>query len=480
MTGKLEDSWEDEASKADFSLQKGEPKAAKSAKEALRKRYKTYLSSGGEPIELLQTWLDQSFVDWGTAVAKRGPVAERQAWRRGPLAILPEGERKGKPPTRRDSAAKVASEEDEDEEEEGAVGGAANPSRPPKEPPQQPRPTRPQQITPPARVAGAYPPGGPWDQPGTSQAGQRQDPPKENAEYAGRLRLKAQRSDAVKTALAAVCTAMGITATEEQEAAGELNWGQVLAEMGEYTISSSIVEELKMAYEYQGFDAKLVAQQMAAKGVSPLHAKEGTKAGGYMDRLTLVVIGLMRGANLDKVRKGMKEQNRAKLDVLIKHYGLVSKPVDTAAITLPRVIATFPGLAMDVLKVMEMGPVRHTAMTGLVENYPRQMMFSAFPSLIPRDLAEVTEVLLAAYLLYQHQVSLVINKDYAKWDVQKQQTSLEGFARAALDSNYVTQRQRVLRLVEEGWLEVKEGKVVLSAAVATPLAQAAALYRTRK
>ncbi|KAM7282235.1 neprilysin-1 [Ixodes scapularis] len=56
----------------------------------------------------------------------------------------------------------------------------------------------------------------------------------------------------------------------------------------------------------QGLDAKLIAQSMAGKGVSSLH-KERAKAGAHMDRLTLVVIGLMRGANLDKVRKGMKE-----------------------------------------------------------------------------------------------------------------------------------------------------------------------------
>lgn len=135
---------------------------------------------------------------------------------------------------------------------------------------------------------------------------------------------------------------------------------------------------------------------------------------------------------------------------------------------------------MDVLKVVEVGPVCHSTMTGIVENYPRELMFSAFPSLIPRDIPDVSEVLLYAYLLYQHQVSLVINKDYAKWDAAKQQASFEGFARAAMESSYVTQRQRVLRLVEEGWLHLEGGKVTLTPAVSTAINKAAALYRTRK
>ncbi|CAN7979220.1 unnamed protein product, partial [Ixodes persulcatus] len=189
--------------------------------------------------------------------------------------------------------------------------------------------------------------------------------------------------EAVEKAVKAVCEILGVPEVEAQEAVGEVTWGQVLADLGDYAISPAIIEELKMAYEYQGFDAKLVAELMARKGVSELHRKEGKKVGGYMDRLTLIVIGLMRVANLDKVRKGMKEANKVKLDILIKHHGLQSKPVDTAAITLPRVVATYPGIAMDVLKAVEVGPVRHSTMTDLVENYPREMMFSAFPSLIP-------------------------------------------------------------------------------------------------
>ncbi|KAG0439787.1 hypothetical protein HPB47_016534 [Ixodes persulcatus] len=299
------------------------------------------------------------------------------------------------------------------------------------------------------------------------------EPPSANTEFANRLQLKGRRAQAVESLVLAVCEELKISAAGPEGADGELTWDQVFAELGDYAISPAIIEELKAAYEYQGFDAKVVAEQMAARGVSKVHEKEGLKVGAYMDRLTLVVIGLMRGANLDKVRKGMKEANKSKLDTLVRHYGLQSKPVDTAAITLPRVIATFPGLAMDVLKVVEMEPVHHLTMTGLVENYPRQMMFSAFPSLIPRD---IPDVLLSAYLLYQHQVSLVINKDNA----QKQQASLEGFEHAAMESNYVTQRQRVLRLVEEGWLHIENGKVSLTPAVSTALNKAAALYRTRK
>ncbi|KAG0412139.1 hypothetical protein HPB47_010718 [Ixodes persulcatus] len=60
----------------------------------------------------------------------------------------------------------------------------------------------------------------------------------ENAEFAHRLQLKAARSEAVEKAVKAVCEIVSMPEVEAQEAASE---------------------ELKMAYEYQGFDAKLVA-----------------------------------------------------------------------------------------------------------------------------------------------------------------------------------------------------------------------------
>ncbi|ASY03241.1 nucleocapsid protein [Fairhair virus] len=434
--------WLDEASKADFRLQKGDPKPAKKIKETLSRTYAAHLKTGGEESDELQAWLDQDHKDWESAVAERGPVTDKDVWVPRELALL-----------NRDAALEAAAKKAQD------------------------RAVKAVQAT--KRVA-ATPERGESQASTSAPPAREEEGPAENSEFAQRLRLKEARTKAVKEAVEAICTKLGIKATEEQEAAGELNWGQVLAELGDYAISPSIVEELKLAYEYQGFDARLVAATMRSKGVSPIHKKEGDKAGAYMDRLTLVVIGLMRGANLDKVRKGMKEANRIKFDALVKHYGLQSKPVDSAAITLPRVVATFPGLAMDVLKVMELGPVRHSTMTSLVENYPREMMFSSFPSLIPAGLGEVTEALLSAYLLFQHQVSLVINKDYPKWDVQKQQASLEGFARAAMDSSYVTERQRILRLVEEGWVEVVDGRVVLSKALDAPVSKAAALYRTRK
>ncbi|EEC12039.1 N protein, putative [Ixodes scapularis] len=201
--------------------------------------------------------------------------------------------------------------------------------------------------------------------------------------YTDRLEPKAGPSEQLTAAMEAACRAMGLASTEEGEAsAAESNWGQVLAELEDYSISQTIIQELKDAYEYQGFNARLIVMRMGERGVSELHSEEGA-AGAYMDRLTLVVIGLMRGANLDKVRKGMREENKTKLDKLIKHFGLQSKPVDSAAITLPRVIATYPAIAMDVMKVVEVGPVRQSTMTGPVPGYPMQMMFSAFPSLIP-------------------------------------------------------------------------------------------------
>ncbi|EEC12038.1 hypothetical protein IscW_ISCW020358 [Ixodes scapularis] len=133
---------------------------------------------------------------------------------------------------------------------------------------------------------------------------------------ATKLEPKAGPSEQLTAAVEAACRAMGLASTEEGEAsAAESNWGQVLAELGDYSISQTIIQELKDAYEYQGFDARLIVMRMGERGVSELHSEEGA-AQAYVHRLTLVVIGLMRGANFDKVRKGMREENKTKLDKL--------------------------------------------------------------------------------------------------------------------------------------------------------------------
>lgn len=83
-------------------------------------------------------------------------------------------------------------------------------------------------------------------------------------------------------------------------------------------------------------------------------------------------------------------------------------------------------MAMDGVKDTKTGPVRLSKMNDLVPGYPRTMMFGAFPIMIPNNVSEVMEVLLSAHLLYQHKVSLVINKEYGKWDWAKQRESLGG------------------------------------------------------
>lgn len=521
----IADTWKDEVAKADFLLQKGEAKAAEAAKESIRQSYQALPGKGSARFVRLEQWLDQSLDNWQRAVKARGEVPEGQEWTprqpavyqkptpkkqtrtsgpgpgvAGPSSstLTPEEEKERKELAEEAAKSWEAAEEQQESEEETKRKKEAEEKKKREdrrreeerrreerralEREQQREGSRGTTPTQPAmdeaaavkRAADQI----------AAQVAEVEQPaaPTPTAVYANRLHQRPARSVELLAALERACHVLGVSAAEGGLVEGAETWGDVLKDIGDFSVSSDLVAELKTAYEFQGFDAKLVARQMKAAGVSLLHRAEGDRAGGFMDRLTLVVIGLMRGANLDKVRKGMREANRANFDVLVKHYGIQSKPVDSMAITLPRVIATFPGMAMDVLKVAELGPVRHATMTEMVAGYPREMMFSAFPSLIPRGVEGVTEALLSAYLLYQHHVSMVINPDYKTWDLQKQKSSLEGFARAAMESEYVTQRQRVLRLMEEGWVSVDTDgkKISLTPAVASAINAAAVLYQTRK
>lgn len=344
------------------------------------------------------------------------------------------------------------------------IAGDEDPDSSPTSPgPKQPTPPRPAWTAPnpggrvPAPALHVYPP---------------------QAQLPAGIRRRPGVSQSVAQMIESICTALMIP-EEAPPVPGVWDWAAVLAEIGDYVASQDFMEEQKERFEYQGFDAKLVAKAMSAAGDSGLYKGE---AAVFRERMTLVIIALMRGAKLDKVRKGMNPDVLGTFDTLVRNYHIQSKPILSTTITLPRIIAVHPALAWDVLKVLELGPVKHATMTALVPNYPRHVMFSAFPALVPRSVPGVTEVLISGYLLYQHQVSLVINKEYPKWDTARQKASIETFAQAALASEYTNQRQRVAFMVKEGWLhKVDSQNVSLTDAVGVvALKQAAAAYEVRR
>ncbi|CAN7939101.1 unnamed protein product, partial [Ixodes hexagonus] len=118
------------------------------------------------------------------------------------------------------------------------------------------------------------------------------------------LKDKVERSEEAKARLKGVLDAFGLM-PDEDVADGERSWASVLIEIGDRGASRELLEELKARYEFQGFKASLVAAEMTRVGPSKLY--ESYEEAAYLDRLVLVLIGLMRGANIAKMEKGMRE-----------------------------------------------------------------------------------------------------------------------------------------------------------------------------
>ncbi|CAN7977220.1 unnamed protein product [Ixodes persulcatus] len=125
--------------------------------------------------------------------------------------------------------------------------------------------------------------------------------------------------------------------------------------------------------------------------------------------------------------------------MLIDTYGIVRTTRDLMVPTFPRMVAVFPSVAMDFASLMTLGPVSHMTMTSSVPNYPRCLMCAGFPSLILTRDQDFAEVLISAYLLYQLEVSLVLNPDFKKLSHDEKKRVVEGFARAAMQSSYCSE-----------------------------------------
>lgn len=234
---------------------------------------------------------------------------------------------------------------------------------------------------------------------------------------------------------------------EEESQEGSMNWREVLEQLDADELSMVSLPFLVKLFEFKGFDAgKLAASIMKLKPSGRFKKAGSDVPSRTMDVLALVVIGMSRGANVEKVRRGLSAEGLVVVNALIEHYGIMSKSEDPMVPTFPRMVAVFPSVAMDLAGKMTLGPVTFNTMASHVRGYPRSMMCNGFPSLIPISNPDLADIYLSAYLLYQLEVSLVINTEFRKLQRDEQKRSVEGFARAAMMSSYCSEEQRVRQM----------------------------------
>lgn len=263
---------------------------------------------------------------------------------------------------------------------------------------------------------------------------------------------------------------------------GALNWRQVLDQLDQEEVDSvHNIQYLVKLFEFHGFNAGKLAMSVMKKAPSGHFKKtvgDVQVPSKTMDILAMVIIGMSRGAKVEKIRKGLSDAGLTAVNALVDAYGIVSNTREPLVVTFPRMVACFPSVAMDIAARMTLGPVSHLTMSGIVPGYPRPLMCAGFPSLIPTRTPEYADLLLMAYLVFQIEVSLVINPDFKKLSHEEQKKTVEGFARAAMQSTYCSEDQRVRQMLKHGLVKITRfGLEAPGGAVGRALLDAATAYR---
>jgi len=156
---------------------------------------------------------------------------------------------------------------------------------------------------------------------------------------------------------------------------------------------------------YQGFSPEMVLKHLAQ-----IKEKGNISNSEFLREIkTMIVIGIIMGNYNDNNSNKISDEGKAKGDALLTKYqmkrGSVGK--DKKAITIPRVLATFPIQTTKILS--KAGAKNYNDAFGCIV-LPTFMKSGVFPSVIPMSLPAVSKkVLLTASACYTAEQSMAIS-----------------------------------------------------------------------
>lgn len=159
-------------------------------------------------------------------------------------------------------------------------------------------------------------------------------------------------------------------------------------------------------FSYQGFNPEMVMKHLSEVKKSKAISDENFKK----DMTALICLGCITGNYTGKNKDKRDEKGTAKADELFALYGLKMGSVgtDKRAITLPRILLTFPIMTH---KVMMQCPERNFSGPFSSSQLPQVMKNAVFPALIPTDLKVSLKIaLLNAYCGYTCDQTKAINE----------------------------------------------------------------------
>jgi hypothetical protein len=175
-------------------------------------------------------------------------------------------------------------------------------------------------------------------------------------------------------------------------------------------------------FQYQGFDPlQIAAELFKVKRDKSISEDEFIK-----DVCTMTAIGMIKGSVNDNNINKMSEDGKKGVLDLNKKYGIKlggGRGQGAKVITYPRVMATFPDLAVRMTKVLGGKPFRGGPLMSV--RLPDFMQIQVFPSIIPRHLNDkVKKFLLTAALCYSIDQTVQISQ--IQQPDLKQLTSVQG------------------------------------------------------
>lgn len=200
-------------------------------------------------------------------------------------------------------------------------------------------------------------------------------------------------------------------------------------------------------FAYEGFDPVDVIRVLYAKAT----AQSVNDHDFIIDMSTIVTIGLMRGTLSSKSIQRTSRAGQQRITSLKARYGLAEKVTreNARAITVPRVVNSFPHLASRINSAHSLGRGFSGPMNS--QDLPPAMMHVAFGSLIPKGLETVTPLMSDAYMAFAIDMNVVVNRKHTDQQsivaMYNQQTT---YFQAAINSPLYSSTERVSILVELG------------------------------
>jgi len=191
-------------------------------------------------------------------------------------------------------------------------------------------------------------------------------------------------------------------------APSEADIDRILSLINEHDIESLKKEDYDQ-FQYQGFDPyRLVQALYDMKEQKVIDDKIFAE-----DICRMVAIGLIKGNVNDHNITKMTDNGQADLKVLMEKYGIKKgggKGLAAGVVTFPRVMATFPDIAVRMTGVLGGKEFRGGPFNSFV--LPKSMQVQVFPSVIPLDLDQhVKEFFLTACLCYSIDQTVQITRN---------------------------------------------------------------------